>query len=281
MCPKRSDILFATDLDGTLLGPDARLSEEGAALYRRLIDEGVCLTFITARSPATIEPILAPAGARLPGVAMTGCAIWNPETRQYDDVIYHRADDARRIAGICARSGFAPFVYTLRPGTNHIDVFHPAPELTPLERHFVSDRTINDLKSFNLGQRAPESMAGNTLLFFGMGSPAQVQAVAADIRMQTGCEASCYPDTYNPGVMLLEVFAPGVSKANGLMRLKKMMGARNVVVFGDNLNDIPMFKVADKAIAVANAHPEVKKAADLVIGGNTEDAVLKYILSLN
>ena len=38
-----------------------------------------------------------------------------------------------------------------------------------------------------------------------------------------------------------------------------------------------MFRVADKAVAVANAHPDVKKAADLVIGGNNDDAVLRYI----
>jgi len=277
MCDNLSKTLFATDLDGTLLGPDARLSDYGAALYRKLIDADVMLTFITARSPATIAPILAPAGAFLPGVAMTGCAIWNPATRLYEDVIYHNADDARRIAEICAKVGFSPFIYTMRQGTNHIDVYHSAPELTPLERHFVVDRTLNDLKSFNLRQSAPEDTADCTLLFFGMGDPARVQAVAEAIRRDTDCEASCYPDTYNPGIMLLEVFAPGVTKANGLMRLKKRLGADRVVVFGDNINDIPMFRVADMAVAVANAHPDVKKTADLVIGGNADDAVLRYI----
>ncbi len=277
MCDNLSKTLFATDLDGTLLGPDAKLSGFGARLYRSLIDAGVMLTFITARSPATIEPILAPAGASLPGVAMTGCAIWNPSTRLYEDVIYHSADDVRRIIGICSEIGFSPFVYTMRRGSNHIDVYHSAPVLTPLESRFVTDRTLNDLKSFNLSRQAPDDTAGCTLLFFGMGDPARVQAVADAIRRDTACEASCYPDTYNPGVMLLEVFAPGVSKANGLRRLKAMLGADKVVVFGDNLNDIPMFRVADKAVAVANAHPDVKKAADLVIGGNNDDAVLRYI----
>lgn len=279
MCANNKKILYATDLDGTLLGPDARLSESGARLYRRLIDEGVMLTFITARSPATIAPILEPAGATLPGVAMTGCAIWNPATRLYEDVIYHRADDVRRIIDICAREDFSPFVYTMRPGGNHIDVYHSAPQLSALEHKFVNDRTLNDLKSFNLYMPAPDDTASCTLLFFGMGSPDKVQAVAEAIRRETGCAASCYPDTYNPGVMLLEVFATGVTKANGLLRLKKMLGADEVVVFGDNLNDIPMFGVADRAVAVANAHPEVKEAADLVIGPNTDDAVLKYIAS--
>ncbi|MCM1451210.1 MAG: Cof-type HAD-IIB family hydrolase [Clostridium sp.] len=277
MSTKGIKTLYATDLDGTLLGRDAKLSGTGVRLYRELLDKGVMLTFITARSPATIEPILAAARPTLPGVAMTGCAIWNPNTRQYEDVIYHDPAHARRIMEICLREGFTPFVYTMRKGGNHIDVYHRAAELTALEKKFVEDRTLNDLKSFSLHQAAPEDTADCTLLFFGMGEQERVKAVAEAIRMETGCAASCYPDTYNPGVMLLEVFAAGVTKANGLMRLKKLFGAERVVVFGDNLNDVPMFEAADFAVAVANAHEEVKKAADLVIGGNDEDAVLRYI----
>ena len=35
--------------------------------------------------------------------------------------------------------------------------------------------------------------------------------------------------------------------------------------------------VADVAVAVENAYPQVKEAADIVIGRNTEDAVAKFI----
>ncbi|MFN6496343.1 MAG: HAD hydrolase family protein [Nostoc sp. DedQUE01] len=35
--------------------------------------------------------------------------------------------------------------------------------------------------------------------------------------------------------------------------------------------------MADRAIAVANAHPLLKSYATLVIGSNTEDSVVKYI----
>jgi hydroxymethylpyrimidine pyrophosphatase-like HAD family hydrolase len=55
------------------------------------------------------------------------------------------------------------------------------------------------------------------------------------------------------------------------------MGVERVVVFGDNLNDLSMFEVADLAVAVDNALPEVKAAADVVIGANTTDAVARFI----
>ena len=49
------------------------------------------------------------------------------------------------------------------------------------------------------------------------------------------------------------------------------------MVFGDNLNDISMMKVADVAVAVENAYPEVKDVADIVIGRNIDDAVVNFI----
>jgi hydroxymethylpyrimidine pyrophosphatase-like HAD family hydrolase len=53
---------------------------------------------------------------------------------------------------------------------------------------------------------------------------------------------------------------------------------RDVVVFGDNLNDIGMFEWAGKSIAVKNALDEVKEKADIILPyTNDEDAVAKYL----
>ena len=71
----------------------------------------------------------------------------------------------------------------------------------------------------------------------------------------------------------MEVFAVGVSKAAAIRRLAGRIGADRVTVYGDNLNDLPMFAVADEAVAVANAMPGVGEKADRRIGANYEDAV--------
>ena len=63
-----------------------------------------------------------------------------------------------------------------------------------------------------------------------------------------------------------------------MLELKKSVGADRLVVFGDNLNDLPMFAVADVAVAVENAFTEVKEHADVVIGPNYTDSVANYIL---
>ena len=269
--------LYATDLDATLLDPQARLSAVSADLYRRLLQAGKLVTFVTARTPATVESILAPAHPQIPGVAMTGAAIWNPSTRLYESVRYHRPDDVAIIEDICRQHGLTPFVYTMPRGDNHLLVYHAEPNLEPIEREFVHDRTISDLKKFFIGESAPADSRDCTVLFFGMGDFERVQAAVADIKAATDCYASWFPDTYHPGLCLLEVFAPGVSKAEGLLQLKEMLGADNIVAFGDNLNDIPMLRAADTAVAVENAHPDVKAVADIIIGPDTDGSVMRFI----
>ena len=56
------------------------------------------------------------------------------------------------------------------------------------------------------------------------------------------------------------------------------MKADRLVVFGDNINDLPMMRLADVAVAVENAVEEVKAEADIVIGPNTSDSVARFII---
>jgi hypothetical protein len=71
---------------------------------------------------------------------------------------------------------------------------------------------------------------------------------------------------------LLEISAAGVSKATALTRLCQERGIdrTDVVAFGDMPNDLPMLAWAGHAVAVANAHPDVRAAADEVTASNDE-----------
>jgi 5-amino-6-(5-phospho-D-ribitylamino)uracil phosphatase len=48
-------------------------------------------------------------------------------------------------------------------------------------------------------------------------------------------------------------------------------------VFGDDVNDLGMFRIATRALATANARPELKRIAHEVIGTNGEDSVVRWI----
>lgn len=270
--------LFATDLDGTLLGTDARLSASAARMLLQAAGMGAKVTFITARTPATVTPILQPAHMRLPGVVMTGAAMWNPEEARYEHVNYFAASDARAVVAALRSCGVDAFAVTLPKGSQRLQMYHPGKSLTEIERQYVIDRLHTPYKHFTLAQPQPEDSFAHTVMYFAMGAPEPIQAAAAAINALPGAAATPYPDTYHPGMALLEIFPKGVSKANGLMSLKQRLGADRVVAFGDNLNDLPMLAVADLAVAVENAHPAVKEAAHLVIGPNTADAVPRFIL---
>lgn len=269
--------LYATDLDGTLLDADACLSPGTVSIFNSLTVKGVKIAFVTSRTPATVEPITSRLSNLMPSVVMTGAAIWDFASRSYLQVHYHNPADALVINDIFLRHGVGAFAYTLPRGTNTLHVYHPCGHLTDIERSFVKDRTLNDLKTFHLHTPMPAGAERCTVLFFAMGDAVAMQKVADDVNQATSCHADWYPDTYHPGLALLEIFAHGVSKASGLAELRHISGADRVVAFGDNLNDMPMLRTADLSVAVANAHPQVREAADELIGPNTDDSVIRYI----
>jgi len=61
------------------------------------------------------------------------------------------------------------------------------------------------------------------------------------------------------------------------LELRELCGCRELICIGDHANDLPMLRAADVAVAVGNALPEVKAAADIVIGPNTEDSVARFV----
>jgi len=74
---------------------------------------------------------------------------------------------------------------------------------------------------------------------------------------------------------MLEVSGPDVTKASALARLATTLGTgpEGTVAFGDMPNDLPMLAWAGHAVAVANAHAEVRAMADEVTASNDDDGV--------
>lgn len=69
------------------------------------------------------------------------------------------------------------------------------------------------------------------------------------------------------------------TKLNGIRLLAERygVGLHEVAAFGDDYNDIDMLSACGVGVAVANALPEVKAAADMVCAGNEEDGVARWI----
>lgn len=269
--------LYITDLDGTLLDDSAQVSSETSRLISQLTCEGALISVATARTPATVEPILSATLTAPELVVMTGAAIWSrPESRFADIKLLPQAD-VPAMLDVFASRNLQPFCYVLNRDDRYLDVYHATPRLSEAEEIFVDQRAKLTLKGFHLGEECPVADYGRVALFFGMGSREAIVSVAEELRSMSDCYISYYKDTYSPDMWLLEIFGPGVSKAAGIERLRRRLRADRVVAFGDNLNDIPMLQAADMAVAVGNSLPEVKEIADVVIGPNTTNSVARFI----
>jgi 5-amino-6-(5-phospho-D-ribitylamino)uracil phosphatase len=88
-----------------------------------------------------------------------------------------------------------------------------------------------------------------------------------------------YENRYSRGWHWVTVHDRRATKGQALQVLMDQEGLadRELVVFGDGANDLSMFRLADRALAMANALDEVKAAATAVIGPNTEDSVARTI----
>lgn len=67
------------------------------------------------------------------------------------------------------------------------------------------------------------------------------------------------------------------AKATAIRQLKTLLDCSRLVVFGDGMNDLDMFHIADEAYAVENAVPELKAAATGIIGPNDRDSVARWL----
>ena len=276
--------LYVTDLDGTLLDNNSRISERSVKILNGLVDRGVMFTSATARTPATVQPLFGNVNQSvymdgsgvmhpIPAIVMTGAGECNRQTCSFDCCITIPEADALKIRDVFASHALHPFVYCLS-GNSFLNVYHPA-AMTSRENGFYQDRRHLALKRFHLDQRP--ARWDKVALFFAIGPVKMVEGMVEELDSATSCAAAWYPDVFIPETGLIDIYAPGVSKASAVRSLAQKVGADEIVVFGDNLNDLPMMAVADVAVAVENALPEVKAKADVVIGPNTDDAVARWI----
>ena len=275
----RSDTLYVSDLDGTLLGADSKLSSASIFLLKEAIGQGALFTVATARTPATVSTLLADVPLILPAIVMTGAALWDRGSNKYLQPHFIDSDDVGEAMKIYRRLGFSAFIYTLRDGILHI--YHIGP-MSELEQEFINARIGNPYKKFHIGVDPFANMTlikSNTLLFYAMQPTEKTRRAHEQLCRVPALNPIFYHDIFGPETGILEVFSSVASKAIAIGDVKRTVDARRVVVFGDNINDLAMMRAADVAVAVENALPEVKEAADIIIGPNTSDSVAHWILS--
>ena len=274
---EKARTLYVSDMDGTLLGEDSRLSPATVAKLNRIIGElGGLFTVATARTPATVVPLMQDVHARLPFIVIGGSAMWNPVTGSFEHTRGIDNPTIEAVADVFDHHGAYPFIYR-RHGRDMLHTHHYGP-LSPQEERFVAERQHLPLKRFFLNDPNYRHSDDEALLIFSMNRFAVLDAIASDLRHRVpSCSVMVYHDIFDPNEGYLEIFTAGTSKAAAIRQLASELGVTRVVVFGDNRNDMAMMQATDYSVAVENAFPEVKAIASEVIGPNTADSVPHWI----
>lgn len=268
--------LYVSDMDGTLLNRQSALSETTVKILNDIISKGAMFTVATARTQATAVDLMKDVKTNIPFIIMAGCALWDNESQKYVSAKTIARNDILRLTAIFEKHGNNPFVYYKHD--NNI-VVHHVNRLTKEERVFIEPRVKGPFKKLvTCDKMSAEQTDDEAMLIFCMGKYDDLRTIADCIDAEgINCTYNCYRDIFNSEDGIIDVYTKGTTKAQAVKELATKIGAERIVVFGDNLNDIPMMQIADCSVAVSNAYDEVKAVCDEVTGSNDNDSVAKWI----
>ncbi len=265
--------LYVSDLDGTLLSPAPAITEHTAAVINSLTAKGMHFTFATARSIYSAIPITSALNVNVPCLLMNGVSIYDIAAGGYIKSEFIPTEASAEVLAAFERHNIRCFMY--RIDGEWLTCYYS--ELTTkVMRSFAEVRKHEYKKPFVQVPRLADYANADTVYFTTTGPHDDLYPLKCEIEHIKGVSHAFYLDVYN-GEWYLEVFSDRASKANGIRFLRERYGFDEVVAFGDNLNDLSMFEAADVKIAVGNAKEELKDAADIVIGTNSEDGVAEWL----
>jgi len=267
--------LYVSDLDGTLLGADQRLSDATRSIINDLVAEGMLFTVATGRSLPPTELVLRGLDLRLPIICMNGGLIVDPLSREI--VRQVSLDPARAEALVRGHvaHGLHPFVFTIdRYGEHHayhLGIFNE------VERRYVAARLALGDRRFRVVDDLASAFEDEVMTVVSIDSPERVDPVYDVFAGDPGLYQVRSADDRAPEFWWLETLHVDANKGAGVRLLRERLGVDRVVCFGDQANDLPMFEEADEAYAVEGAVDGVRALATATIGSHRDDAVARYL----
>lgn len=264
--------LYVSDLDGTLLNPNAELSQKTRDTINTLIRQGMIFSYATARSYSSAAVVTKGLLTELPVILYNGTAIADGRTGKLLDFLSFEEEEIHFIKSCMKDYGATPLVYALKNGVEKVR-WIPARENENI-RHYLTkhrgDKRLEPAESENA------LFQGNIFYFTLIGEAEDLlpvyEKLNEDGRVQSVFQKEIYREEY-----WLEIMPREATKGKALFKLKKILKCEKAIVFGDGKNDLSMFQEAEEAYAVGNAEEELKRAATAVIGENREDAVAEWL----
>ncbi len=258
--------LVAIDLDGTLLNSHKELPSGTAEVFMEARRAGLLISIVTGRNACSVRALGKVLSFSGPHASSGGALVSGNGGRPVFTRHTLRREDTRQIVEICRRWNLTLFLQNdkrilMENGDRYLaEVSRPYYPCAPQAcQDILAGLHFKPLKATIYGE--PKDLEGARLDF-------------------ARCDGSFNATT--AGEEDIEITSAGVNKGSALREISAVTGIphQNIMAIGDSPNDLSMFREAGVSVAVANALPEVKEAADIIAPSNDEAGVLWAIRRL-
>jgi Cof subfamily protein (haloacid dehalogenase superfamily) len=259
--------LIATDLDGTIVNHDGRISERTVNTFKRARDLGIEIFFVTGRPPRWMPEIREAFGfgsAICGNGAMLYDLMGDKVLEEWLIELPEQRETVRRLRLAIPEVSFAVESHSY---------FHREKAYIPRWDVGLDNIGVHTI------EEVIKSPALKMLARCSQQNLSSDEMLAIALKELDGLVTVTHS---NPHDSLLEISALGVSKGATLARMAERLGIRaeECVTFGDNPNDFSMLEWAGRSYAMSSGHPDGAKYAKSVAGACEDDGVAIAIEAL-
>ena len=266
--------LYLSDLDGTLLRSDERVSEYTTNIINRFIQNGNYFSYATARSIVTASKVTVGLNIEFPVICCNGAFIFKSITRDILISNYFLSEEVKYASEVLKKYNVYPVVSAFINGAERFAYIEK--HISPATKSYLNTRS-GDPRSYR-ANNTEELYSGDVFRISCMDTDDSLSPIKNIFQVDN--RFSCiYQKAIYSGEWWCDILPVKATKANAALQLKSMLGCDKLVVFGDEHNDLSMFEIADESYAMANAVPKLKEVATAVICSNDNDGVAKWIES--
>lgn len=285
--------LLALDLDGTLLDSQGHISDRNISAIRRAEDKGVLVTIATGRRFRDARPVALEAGFNAPILTHNGALIKNAETLETFSVDLLEDDAVREILRVGYSHGGNALVSADPAGKGTLFYDRISDENLPLKRYIVwaqhlhgdeAEEAVHHVESLE------EIVEPNDIIHISFSGSCNAMydlqlLLEGELADSVNVLATVYPHL---DFTLLDILPPHASKAAGLNKLAMSHACSRdeIMVVGDNFNDLEMLEYAGTSVVMANADVSLLEREEFYTTlSNNEDgvaaAIEEFILAVN
>lgn len=269
MTPRQTPLLVATDVDGTLLGDDELVSARTRAAVQALVSSGTHFVLASGRPPRWITPITEQLDIQPLAVCGNGAVVYDSANDRMLQSWTLDVETLATVAEVALRVFPGCGLAAERIGATAHDAATPQFVTSPDYEHAW-------LNPDNVEVSAEEVLADPAIKLLIRDPAATSDWMYQQIAPHLG---GLVDVTFSTDKGLIEISAPGVTKASGLAWIGDYLGIAGdqMMAFGDMPNDVPMLRFAGHGVAVKNAHPGTLAAANEVTASNSDDGVARVL----